>query len=196
MNLANLLELNKSSLFAKLDKVQRVKELYVANDVIDVLSNQKERDRRTLSDYNTDELKTYKIKRNGVLKIVRMFTKKGIERYLQNGKIFDQKNASEYFKVDIPVVDHLGEELIKCIACAATDRTATDRTATNRTDLKQADYKTTKILKWLFGKRKLCRALGEYTTIEKVVNTFEKDDAVDSERMQYLTNIIECGVNT
>ena len=55
-----LLELNKKGLFNRLDKVQHIKDLYVANDLIEVLSTQKERDKRLINDYTDEEIKTYK----------------------------------------------------------------------------------------------------------------------------------------
>ena len=95
----SLLELNKQALFARLKSVQRINELYVANDIIDVLSSQKNTDKTLLNSYNEDEIRVNKIYRESGTRLVRMLTKKGVERYLLEGKVLDYKNACEYFNI-------------------------------------------------------------------------------------------------
>ena len=58
MNYSSLLELNKKSLETKLDKAQKIGNLWVCNDIIDILSNQAPRDKRMINDYETDEIST------------------------------------------------------------------------------------------------------------------------------------------
>ncbi len=170
-----LLELNKTTLYTKLDKVQKIKDLYVANDLIDVLSMQKERDKRMISDYTSDEVKAYKIKRASGTKIVRMFTLAGITKYLTEGKIYDYPNACGYFGVPQINLKHIEyEEFLAGIA------------SEDKTDGSKKKYKTSTLLKWLFGKRKMCKALSDYTTIASVLELFAEDEDVNQERIKFL----------
>lgn len=168
MNYEALLELNKTALFDKLDLVQRVGNLYVANDIIEALSNQKERDKRLINDYNSDEVQTYKIKRGKLVRLVRMLTIQGIARFLSEGKLYDQKNACLYFKVELPKKDVFAEELSKC-------------------EISDNVYTTNKLLKWLFQKRKMCKELGPTTTITDVLSVFADNPDADQDRLKYLT---------
>lgn len=164
-----LLELNKQGLHTRLAKVQHIKDLYVASDLIDILSNQKERDRRIINDYSEDELKTYKIQRPGGLKNVRMFTKKGIERYLHEGKLFDYNNACSYFSV-IPI-DKVKQGYIADLESFLSNT---------------KKYDTKKLLKWLFGKRKMCKALGDQTSIAEVLEIFGTSEDADQPKLEFL----------
>ncbi len=175
MNQQALLDLNKTTLYERLKNVQRIKNLYVANDIIDILSNQKERDKRIISDYTEDEVVTHMVKRSSGLKLVRMFTLKGITRYLNEGKIYDLPNACSYFNVSYtdPKIKeyHLFIESIQ-------DPSEKDQSIKK--------YKTTSLLKWLFGKRKMCKALSDYCSIEDVKAIFEDSEDIDKEKLAFL----------
>ena len=174
-----LLELNKQGLHTRLAKVQHIKDLYVASDLIDILSNQKERDRRIINDYSEDELKTYKIQRPGGLKTVRMLTKKGIERYLHEGKLFDYNNACSYFSV-IPI------DKVKQGYQADLESFLSTTNTTKKDNVKK--YDTKKLLKWLFGKRKMCKALGDQTSIAEVLEIFGTSENADQPKLEFLKN--------
>lgn len=172
-----LLELNKQGLFSRLAKVRHTDEFYVANELIDVLSERKERDKRLVNDYSKDEIQTCKIRRPSGLKTVRMLTKKGIERYLHEGKLFDYKNACSYFSVT-PV-----------------DKTTLAFTEELRSFMTSEDdagtYNTKKILKWLFDKRKSCVVLGNDTTIENVVKIFGSRQDANQDKLRFLKEFLK-----
>lgn len=179
-----LLELNRQGLHTRLAKVQHVKDLYVASDLIDTLSNQKERDRRIINDYSEDELKTYKIQRPGGLKTVRMLTKKGIERYLHEGKLFDYQNACSYFSV-IPI-DKVKQGYLTDLESFLS--TAEKKDTTKKDNVKK--YDTKKLLKWLFGKRKSYKALGDQTSIAKILEVFGTSSELDQPKLEFLKGLI------
>ena len=175
------LELNKQVLHTRITTVQHVKDLYVASDLIDVLSNQKERDRRIINDYAEDEIKIYKIQRPGGLKTVRMFTKKGIERYLHEGKLYDYQNACSYFSV-IPV-DKVRQGYQTDLESFSINNNS-DATQEKKYGTKK--YDTKKLLKWLFGKRKMCKSLGDQTSIVEVLEVFGTSDDADQNKLEFL----------
>ncbi len=179
MNQQVLLDLNKNTLYERLKKVQRIKDLYVAADVIDILSNQKERDKRIISDYAEDEIVTHTVKRASGLKSVRMFTLKGIAKYLNEGKIYDLINACSYFNV--PYTD---PKLKEYHAFLESIQEPSEDKSIQEPSIKK--YKTTTLLKWLFGKRKMCKALLNYCSIEDVIATFEDSDDIDKEKLKML----------
>lgn len=181
-----LLELNKQGLHTRLAKVQHVKDLYVASDLIDTLSNQKERDRRLINDYSEDELKTYKIQRPGGLKTVRMLTKKGIERYLHEGKLFDYNNACSYFSV-IPI-DKVKQGYIADLESFLSNTNTTKKDNVKKDTIKK--YDTKKLLKWLFGKRKMCKALGDQTSIAEVLEIFGTSEDADQPKLEFLKSLL------
>ncbi len=173
MNYASLLNANKVALFAKLDGVQKIKELYVANDIIEAVSNKKGRDMNMISSYADDEVQIYTIKRATGLKAMRFFTKKGLTRYIHEGKLFDYKNVCEYFGIE------------------PNDKQALEYKQYLETiyDTTTKKYKTSTLLRWLFNKRKMCKSLSDYTDIQSVIDLFENSDEIDDTKLNYLKNI-------
>jgi hypothetical protein len=170
LNMNNLLDLNKKYLHEKLDNVQKIDKLWVVADIVDILSNQKERDRRIINDFiNGDEIVIQTIKRPSGIKTVRMFTHKGITRYLDEGKIYDLKNACDYFGV------HYKDPRLKEY-----------KTYLESIQIGDKKYKTIAILKWLFGKRKTCKALNEQCSILELLGVFGESEDADQHRLTYL----------
>ncbi len=169
-----LADLNRAALYKRLDKVQKESELYVALDLIDTLSMQKERDRRLINNYSDSEMVTLKTSRKGRTKMVRMFTLAGIEKYLYEGRVYDYENACSYF--GIKPKNKL------------TENFEMDIKSMQRPDCacSVATYDTKKMLKWLFGKRKSCKELGDQMTIDTLLKRFGDSDEVITERMQFL----------
>lgn len=158
----HLLAVNKQAINKKLDAVKRVNDnsciLYNCNDIIDALSDAKVRDKRLINDYGKEYVLVRSIKIKNVSRACRFFTLKGIERYLNEGKIYSYKNACEYFSISDRNKQHdkYKEQLEKC---------------------KESEeyYNTKKILKWLYEKRKSIKALGETTTIKNLLEYIEFD---------------------
>ncbi len=162
-----LVDLNKATLFKKLDLVRKVQTTYMANDLIDVVSESPARDKRMINNYLDDEIMNRRIECKGYLRITRFFTMKGIARYVLEGKLFNYKNVCEYFK--IPVIDlnkkKLKEELVSM-------------------QLEDA-YDVKKVLKWLFEKRKSVKSLGEYAGI---LDIYKWLDTIGTEEKNMISN--------
>ena len=170
----SLLQANKLALFAKLDTVQKINDLYVANDVIDVLSGQPTRDKRIISTYSEEEVKIFTVKRATGLKALRFFTKQGLVRYLHEGKITSYVNACDYFGV--APLDKKSIEFAKYLSAIY--------------DPDVNKYKTSIILRWLFNKRKMCKELGDYTDINSIIDTFGNSDEIDANKLTYLKTML------
>jgi hypothetical protein len=158
--------INKESLYKKLENVEKIKDCYKANDVIDILSNNKERDKRLIGGYTRDEVVLKKTICNGFLRTTRFLTQKGIERYLHEGKIFSYENACSYFAVKPKDLD-IEKWNIQLEKIKIDDED-------NITE-----YKTSLILKWLFEKRKFCKTLGENVSIESLLEWIDDAGIVD-----------------
>jgi hypothetical protein len=178
----SLLELNRSALFEKLDTVFSLSGSYVACDLIDILSNQPDRDKRLINDWNNGEVVVHKIVRDGGLRSVRFFTKAGICRYLIEGKLFAYADACSYFNEPVVNLEHLKwtRELAAMEVKEVKEVREKDREKEDKT------YKTTSLLKWLFGKRKMCVELGKSTTIPIVIDKFSEDPDIIEERLKFL----------
>ena len=174
MNFQSLLAANKTALFTKLDAVQKIKELYVANDIINVLSSHASRDLSIISAYSDEEVKIFTTKRATGLKAVRFFTRQGLIRYLHEGKLINYQLACEYFGV------------------APLDKQSIEFANYLRSiyDADSNKYKTSTLLRWLFNKRKTCKSLGDYTTINDVLDTFGNSDEIDESKLNYLKTMI------
>jgi hypothetical protein len=166
-----LIELNKSHISAKLDAAKHLDD-YVANDVIVAVSSSIERDKRIINDFGKDELYVKSIVRNGLCRSVRLFTKKGIERYVKIGKIFDYKNVCKYF--DIVPEDKEKAEFQQQL---------------ERIKKKGELYYTSHILKWLFEKRKQNKILGEYCSITSILFYYSKNPYVNQKKLQMLISM-------
>jgi hypothetical protein len=174
MNYQSLLAANKAALYAKLDNVQKIKELYVSNDIIEVLSNKKERDMNMINVYDSDEVQIYTIKRTTGLKAMRFFTRKGLIRYLHEGKLYDYQTACEYFGVQ--PLDKQAIEYQKYLESIYDP------------DVKK--YKTSTLLRWLFNKRKMCKELGDYTSLTDVLKLFDDAEGADQSKLNYLKGLV------
>ncbi len=159
-----ILEFNRNGLSEKINKLNIVDDCYPANDLIEILSNAKERDKKLINSYDENEVVIKKVERNKLLRSVRYFTKSGVARYLHEGKLFNYKNACAHFGV-IPI-DLDKVEYRKQLAKYATD---------------DGQYKVAPVLKWLYGKRKSCKALGEIATKEEIIEFASDADPVKLE---------------
>lgn len=155
--LDDLIAENKAALFERLDSVKKIKECWIAKELIEIISNSIERDRRLINDFDADEINTALCPERK--KHVRVLTKKGVERLVHNGKLFDYQTVCEYFKItpQDKDFDSFVDEFKKCAVSSGKN-----------TGL----FKTSRILKLLFKKRKFCKKLGAYTTIDKILEEF------------------------
>jgi hypothetical protein len=138
-------ELNQQVLFSKLDRIPKIDNVYVrCNDLIDVVSDAKIRDKRLINDYGSDLVIIKKIKVKGVLRECRCFTRMGLETYIHNGKLYDYKNVCAYYQVTMK--DFIADELKSLVVEEEDD---------------EVYFNTKQILKWLFEKRKSDKSLGD-----------------------------------
>jgi nitrite reductase/ring-hydroxylating ferredoxin subunit len=154
-----ILEFNRNGLSEKINNLNIVDECYPANDLIEILSNAKERDKKLINGYSETEVIIKKVERNKLIRSVRYFTKSGVARYLHEGKLFNYKNACAHFGVipiDLDIVEYK-----KQLA---------------RYETVDGRYKVAPVLKWLYGKRKSCKALGEIATKEEILEFVSKAD--------------------
>ena len=107
LNAFTINEINKTGLHSKLKKAVVIDGCYKANDIIGVLSNNIERDKRLINDYEEDEVVVKKTKCGHYMRSARFFTQKGIERYLSEGKLFSYENACLFFKVQTKNTNYL-----------------------------------------------------------------------------------------
>lgn len=155
-----LIQLNKNAIYDKLKNVHKIADNYVANDLIDAVSTHKERDKKLINGWGEDEVFIQKTVRGNSMRLVRLFTMKGIARYLQEGKVYSYENLCKYF--NIQPIDKELEKLKKEL---------NNIKAGNGDNIKDGDgdtYQTNKILKWLFESRVQAKSLGSHTTKEKL----------------------------
>lgn len=170
----NLQLLNRTAIHEKLKSVHKIADNYVANDLIDAISTHKERDKKLINGWADDEVFTQKTVRGNAMRIVRLFTMKGIARYLQEGKVYSYENLCEYFNVQ-PIDKEL-EQFKKELETIQNEDT----------------YQTNKLLKWLFESRVQAKALGSYTTKEKItewLNNCPRDTSVINKKKLQLLNV-------
>jgi len=173
-DIASLIEFNKKSLFRKLENCVKVqcdnKVGWVCNEIIDILSDKKSTDRRLINDYLEDEVFTQVVSVDNLIRKYRIFTLKGIERYLYEGHIYNYNNACEFFGIiprdknlDKLKTTYIGKEFIK-----------------------------SKILRWLFGKQKTVRSMPSsvpFETFEIWLKEYTGD--IDKLKKEYLLDFIK-----
>jgi len=152
--LNKLHDINRQFIYDKLDAVQcieRDNQIYVrCDDIFRILSKSIVRDKRLINDYSSDEVITMSIEvssgQSKVIRLCRLFTQKGLHRYIQEGKIISYIHVCEYFNLSVKDSD-----IIKINSCLVDK------------DL----FDTKKILKWVFGKRKQVKQLGATVNIKE-----------------------------
>lgn len=180
LDISDIKNINKYCLYKKLESVEKNENCYKANELINILSINKERDKKLIGNYNKNEVVIKKTNCYGYNRNTRFLTQKGIARYLHEGKIFSYENACKYFNVKPKDLDvekwNLQLEKLK------TD----DEKDMNK-------YKTNLLLKWLFEKRKSCKNLGTVVSIESLLewisNSKLEDEISNKKKIKYLKNI-------
>jgi hypothetical protein len=180
ISLPTLVDLNVTSLHNKIAAVKNIRGTYRANDLIDVVSESPERDKRLINSYATDEVMIRRIKCKGYLRTTRFFTKKGIARYVVEGKLFNYKNVCAFFGIEPRDLER--EKLEQELA-----------------DLQDDDdpnlYDVKKVLRWLFEKRKSNKALGEHADLVAIygwINTLDDDekDIINATKLAIISELV------
>jgi hypothetical protein len=145
-----LQEINRKGLFEKLNKCYKTEVGdYVCNDIIEAISEMKTRDKRLINKYADDEVFVQILKIRGQPRNnYRVFTEKGIRRYIHEGKLYNYKNVCEYFGV------------------APIDKTIDE---IKNLEFERGKYDVKRVLKWLYERRKQNKALGEVITKAKLL---------------------------
>lgn len=169
-----LLDQNKQALYKKLDMVRRVHDYLVCNDIINALSQARERDKHILCNFDNDEIVICKVRVNGVLRECRCFTQKGIERYLHEGKLYNYHNACSYFNVE-PRDKNYEKALKQLQTCI---------------DAKTQTFIMHKLLKWLFNKRKSISSLGSEITTLGLIAKLKTYEDIDKKKLALFEKIV------
>lgn len=169
-----LLDQNKQALYKKLDNVRRCHDYLVCNDVINALSQAKERDKHILNNFDNEEIVICKVRVSGVLRECRCFTQKGIVRYLHEGKLYNYQNACSYFNVE-PHDKNYEKALKQILACIDT---------TTQT------FVMHKLLKWLFNKRKSIASFGDEISTTDLIAKLKTMSDVDMKKLKLFEKIV------
>jgi hypothetical protein len=154
----SLISINKKALNDKISKLNIINNHYPANDLINIISNSKETDKRLINDFIKDiEIVIYKTKHNNRIKSLRYFTELGIKRYLKEGKIFSYNLICEIFQI-IPT-DKEQIKLEKILKKAKNKNL----------------YKTSIMLKWIYNTRKQSILLKNEAELKDIIQFVESD---------------------
>lgn len=168
-----LLNLNKKTIFDKLDKIPVYDGYIKCNDLFDAISTAIIRDKRLINSYNGEDSKYSEVVRKMIpvgktKRKCRCFTTRGIARYIHEGKLINYKTVCEYYGVE--PIDREIEILRKML-------------------IKDDVFDTKKILKWLFGKRKQIKQLGKTININVLciwLNKYENNDVIIARKNKIL----------
>lgn len=168
-----LLNLNKKTIFDKLDKIPVYDGYIKCNDLFDAISTAIIRDKRLINSYNGEDSKYSEVVRKMIpvgktKRKCRCFTTRGIARYIHEGKLINYKTVCEYYRVE--PIDREIEILRKML-------------------IKDDVFDTKKILKWLFGKRKQIKQLGKTININVLciwLNKYENNDVIIARKNKIL----------
>ena len=172
--MAKLLEINRLAIFAKLDKVRK-KEIkatvyYLCNDVIDAISDAKPRDKRIINEYSDDEVTTFNCNIDGMIRVCRFFSYKGICRYVHTGHVYSYVNVCKYFKLE--PIDKKDLAMKKEVEMCKEDGV----------------YITKKILQWICDKRKSDKTLGDKVDKAALLEWIKlNSDSVNQDKVKYIS---------
>jgi hypothetical protein len=165
-----LKKINRYDIFTKLDNVTIQDTHIMCNELIDIVSISKARDRRVINDYADDEIIVQMSKINGKLHRYRYFTRKGLLRYIQEGHIYNYKNVCAYYGIRVRNFEH--DEFDKLFKNS-------DKDADNDADNVTNGGNSKKVLKWIFKKRKQSKLLPNIITKKQLLEwlkLYDKDD--------------------
>ena len=156
-------EINYLAIANELDEIKTVVgENVRCDDLINIVSSSVESDKRLISDFTELEVYTDFIEVKNVLRKCRIFTPAGIKRYILEGKISGYQYVCRYYSIDAE------DKVLKQL----------------NSYLSNGYFTTSKILKWLFQKRKRFRRFDKLVSVEDLVewvNEYEMDDMVNKD---------------
>ena len=170
MAMQEFLELNRKHLFNRLDNIGCNKQIYIVNDLIDVLSNTPSRDRSRINKYSVDYVYIGYAMHKNRLMLVRLFTEAGIEYYLNDGNITNYNDACSYFGISPIDLEHkkymeqFSRIKNKCI---------------------DGKFKSSIILTWLYDKQKNISRLPVYisnTELIDFINSYNTADLLNKKK--------------
>ena len=177
MSFQKYLDVNRKAIFDKLDRVTIIesdgKKLYIANDIIDAISELKIRDKRLINDWTEEYIKIVKYaKPNDQIRTYRVFTKEGITKYLAEGKIYSYKNACEYFGISF-----------------TNKQYNTWENDLNKFQLTDGNHDLRKILRWIYEKKKSCERFPDEISWTDLIKKIENSNTdYNTEKLQWLKN--------
>lgn len=142
----NLVKDNEKMIFAKLDNLNKYQNMYICCEVLKLLSQSINSDKVMISSWDANHVivKEFKL---GTIRKRRVFRKKGFRRYLSEGNIRWKPTVFKYFGLNEkdPDQEYLEKHLI------------------------DGKFNTKLILKWIFQKRKQCKALGNNVALMTLI---------------------------
>lgn len=186
INYQTLINERKQHMFAKLDKIYRVniiineqiKTIYKMSDLINITSSAKNRDYHLMIKHG--KYITHDVLINNAVRSCCFLDIEGIKFYLYHGKVSNYTDTCSYF--DIPCIN---------LNYLKYDKELENMQNEDKASVLNKDvYETSKILRWLFGKRKSNQSLGQYTDIRKLIDTY-KDNMSIKEKIDYLIDKIK-----
>jgi len=160
--------LNQQAIFNKISLVRQVDGCYCCSDLINALSDAVVRDLRLINDYDDTQVIIKKITNDKQGRNMRFFTITGIHRYLHEGKIYSYNNACAYFKVSPINKDHK-KWIITVNKCIVDNL-----------------FISSKILRWLFEKKKSSVVLGERVDYKTLTQWLKTASGYNDERANWL----------
>jgi hypothetical protein len=170
----DFIELNRKYLYDKLDSINCNNQIYIVNDIIDVLSSTPPRDRSRINKYPSDLVYIGYAKRDNCLRQVRLFTEAGLLYYLNDGNITNYIDACSYFNV--PPIDLLYKKY----------KEQFDRIINKCVNGK---FKTSILLSWLYDKIKNIVRLPTYIDIDDVLEfiiNYNTSDTINKKKYNIL----------
>ena len=161
-------QINQLVIFAKIDTVRRLDDLYHCNDLINILSDSIARDVRLVNDFTSDELVIRTAWDKTQYRRMRYLTLFGVARYIHDGKIYSYANACAYFSLEPINKQH------------AKWKKSIDAFIIN--DM----FSTKHILQWLFERKKSCAALGIVVSKQRLAAYLAETAYYNKERADYL----------
>lgn len=183
----DLSDINTSSLFKKLEGIYRSDDLIASIQLINIVSSKPQRDKNLISAFDSSEIEIrLYTNESGYKRNIRFFTKKGLSRYLHSGKIFDYINVCKYF--EIQPIDKTTQQFEYDLSKMEIIIPKKNRIKSSPSKL----YKTSSLILWLYGKRKVHKSLSYSTTISDFIiciNEFLPSD-YSIPKYQYLRSLL------
>lgn len=174
MDLHDLLAGNLEHVKKQLDQCKQYNGAHwKCKDIFEILSDSVACDQRMVNAYDETEIVVSDIpSSNGAVRRCRLFTRKGLVRYIHEGKITEYENA--------------------CIWLGEQPRNKLVEVVRGMLSVETRSFKTRQILKWLFQRRKYDKLLGENVSCNTLWNWMQLyKDQIDQDRFSAIEHFVD-----